>query len=144
MMYYPAGIFLFNVNDGNIRTIYKICSKLTTKTPEQRQWRRSGVFIINFEQISHIALVFPLLTLRKKKCRMGPQWTSDLNWAYMSSSYDILDALGTVVQIWSYAHWIRCFCYIDKLSAFLPLPMSLKIFFPLDKTRKLKIHTTSI
>ena len=26
------------------------------KTPERRQWRRSGVFIVNFEQISHIAL----------------------------------------------------------------------------------------
>ena len=27
--------------------------------------RRSGVFIVKFEQISHIALVFPLLTLNK-------------------------------------------------------------------------------
>ena len=27
--------------------------------------RRSGVFKVNFEQISHIALVFPLLTLSK-------------------------------------------------------------------------------
>ena len=27
-------------------------------------WRRSGVFIINFEHISHIVLVFPLLTLK--------------------------------------------------------------------------------
>ena len=27
--------------------------------------RRSGVFIVNFEQISHIVLVFPLLTLNK-------------------------------------------------------------------------------
>ena len=25
----------------------EICSKSTTKAPEQRQWRRSGVFIIN-------------------------------------------------------------------------------------------------
>ena len=30
-----------------------------------RQWRRSYVFIVNFEQISHIVLVFPLLTLNK-------------------------------------------------------------------------------
>ena len=26
-------------------------------------WRRSGVFIVNFEQISHFVLVFLLLTL---------------------------------------------------------------------------------
>ena len=29
------------------------------------QWRRSGVFIVNFEQISRIVLVFPLLNLNK-------------------------------------------------------------------------------
>ena len=28
------------------------------KTPERRQWRRSGIFIVNFERISHFALVF--------------------------------------------------------------------------------------
>ena len=26
-------------------------------------WRRSGIFIVNFEHISHLALVFLLLTL---------------------------------------------------------------------------------
>ena len=45
------------------------CSKLTIETLEQRvkyvqrRWRRSGMFIVNFEQISHLALVFLLLTL---------------------------------------------------------------------------------
>ena len=41
----------------------EICSKLTIKIPERRQWRRSGIFIVNFEHISHLALVFLLLTL---------------------------------------------------------------------------------
>ena len=31
--------------------------------PEQRHWRRSDVFIVNFEHISHLALVFLFLTL---------------------------------------------------------------------------------
>ena len=39
--------------------------KLTIKTPERHEWRRSGVFIINFEHISHIVLVFRLLTLSR-------------------------------------------------------------------------------
>ena len=39
-----AGIYLFKVNNGNTRTICKICSKLTIKAP---------------------TLVFPLLTLNK-------------------------------------------------------------------------------
>ena len=30
------------------------------------QWRRSGVFIVNFEHISHIFLVFLMLTLNKQ------------------------------------------------------------------------------
>ena len=39
--------------------------KLTIKTPERRQWRRSGVFIVNCEHISHFLLVFLLLTLSR-------------------------------------------------------------------------------
>ena len=41
----------------------EICSKLKIKTPEQRQRRRSDVFIVNFEHILHLVLVFLLLTL---------------------------------------------------------------------------------
>ena len=33
------------------------CSKLT-KSPERRQWRLSGNFIVNFELVSDIVLVF--------------------------------------------------------------------------------------
>ena len=61
----PAGIYLLEVNNGNTRTRCEICSKLRINTPERRHWRRSGVFIVNFEHISHLALVFLLLTLNK-------------------------------------------------------------------------------
>ena len=61
-----AGIFLFKVNNANIRTICEVCSQLTIKTSERRHWRLSGVYIFNFEQISHISLVFSLLTLNKQ------------------------------------------------------------------------------
>ena len=60
---FSAGNYLLKVNNRNSRTRCEICSKLTTKTPEGRQWRRSGVFIVNFELISHLVLVFLLLTL---------------------------------------------------------------------------------
>ena len=63
--YIPAGIYLFKVNNRNTRTRCEICSKLTINTPERRQWRRSGVFIVNFEHISHLVLVFLLLTLSR-------------------------------------------------------------------------------
>ena len=61
----PADIYLLNVNKRNTRTRCEICSKLTLKTPGR-------------EHISHLVLVFLLLTLNmqllarkrlKKKCR---------------------------------------------------------------------------
>ena len=35
------------------------------KTPEQHHWSHSGVIIANFQQISHMALVFLVLVLNK-------------------------------------------------------------------------------
>ena len=50
----PASIYLRKVNNRNTRKRCEICSKLTIKTPKRRQWRRFGVFIVNFEHISHL------------------------------------------------------------------------------------------
>ena len=61
----PAGNYLFKVNNRNTRTRCQICSKLTIKIPKRRQWRRSGIFIVNFEHISHLVLLFLLLTLSR-------------------------------------------------------------------------------
>ena len=41
------------VNNKNTRTMCKICSKFTIKTPKQRYWHHSGIFIVNYEPISH-------------------------------------------------------------------------------------------
>ena len=58
-----AGIYLFKANNRNITTKCETCSELTIKTPERRHWRHSGVFIVNFEHILHLALMSQLLTL---------------------------------------------------------------------------------
>ena len=55
-------LFLQSYN-RNTRTRCEIWSKLTLKT--HFQWRRSGVFIVIFERISHLVLVFLLLTLSR-------------------------------------------------------------------------------
>ena len=60
---FPVGIYLLNVNNRNTRTTCEICSKLTIKTPEQCYWCCYGVFIVNFEHISHLVLEFLLLTM---------------------------------------------------------------------------------
>ena len=46
----------------------KICSKLTIKTAERRQISskgRSGVFIVNFEYVSHTFLIFLILDFER-------------------------------------------------------------------------------
>ena len=50
---YPAGIFLFKVNNENTRALWNLF-----------KWCRSYVFIVDFEQISHVGLVLLLLTLK--------------------------------------------------------------------------------
>ena len=52
----------FKVSNRNTRTRCEICPKLTIKIPELRHWCRSGIFIANFGHISHLVLVFLLLT----------------------------------------------------------------------------------
>ena len=47
---------MFKVKNRNAGTTCEIFSKLTIKTPERRQWRRCGVFILNFEHKSHLVL----------------------------------------------------------------------------------------
>ena len=42
---------------------YEICSKLTIKTPERRQWRLFGISIVIFEHISHLFTLALLLIL---------------------------------------------------------------------------------
>ena len=59
---------MVKINNRNTKTRCEICSKLIIKIPERRHWRRSGVFvnfgrrsgifIVNFEHILHLVLVF--------------------------------------------------------------------------------------
>ena len=51
---------MLTVNNRSNKKCY-IYSKLTIRTPERRHWRRSGVFIVNFEHISQLSIVFLLL-----------------------------------------------------------------------------------
>ena len=54
---YPASIYVLKVKNRNTRTMCEICLKLTMTS--------SGVFIVKFEHISHLVLVFLLLNLSR-------------------------------------------------------------------------------
>ena len=58
-----AGIYLLKVNNGKARPISEISLFITVKTSLTTSF--SVIFIVTFEQISHTAFVFPLLTLNK-------------------------------------------------------------------------------
>ena len=49
----PIGNYMFKVKNRNTRTRCKICSKLTIKTPEQRQWSRRDVSLLLTLNIFH-------------------------------------------------------------------------------------------
>ena len=84
-----AGVYLLKVNNRIIRTRCEIFSKLTIKTEERRQWRRSGVFIINFKYISHLVLVFLMLTLNRS-FHIGYDLQFYTGKASISADYDYL------------------------------------------------------
>ena len=57
-------MYLLKFNNRNIKARCEICPMLTIKTPEQRKWLCSGFFIVNFEHILPLVLLFLLLTLK--------------------------------------------------------------------------------
>ena len=59
-----VGNYMVKVNNSTSARC-EICLKLMMKTPQRRQWRHSGGFIVNFEHILHLILVFLLLTLSR-------------------------------------------------------------------------------
>ena len=63
---------LSHSHQWNTRWMCKICQKLI-KTPEQCHWRCSGVIIVNFTHISHLALMFFMFLLLTWN-RQNPGW----------------------------------------------------------------------
>ena len=84
------------------------------KISERRHWHRSGVFIVNFEHILHIVLVFLLLTWTCK-CQLGccfcikiNIWKLILSWSFMSFSNQ--------VSQWPDVFWWHLLPLIDVLQ----------------------------
>ena len=59
----PANIDMLKVSNRITRKRYKICSKLTIKTPERRQWHSNSVFIANNFVVNNLFLEILLWTL---------------------------------------------------------------------------------
>ena len=65
--YSPFVIYMFEVSNGNTRTMHKFCSKLIIKTPEHYHWRLPlSLFWIDFTHWSDISID----DLEKSKSRL--------------------------------------------------------------------------
>ena len=81
LLVYATSNYMFKVQNKNTRKRCEIWSHLTIKTPERRQWCRSGVFIVNFEHISH--LVSCVSTVNFEQANAG--WVERIN--YLGTTY---------------------------------------------------------
>ena len=67
----------------------KLYSKLTIKTPERRHWRRSGVFIVNFNHISHPFFSVSIVNFEQ----VNVSWFS-LNYYFLFRNIDVLISIS--------------------------------------------------
>ena len=95
----PASLYLLKVNNGNTRAICEINSKLTIKTPERLHWRRSGVFNVNFEEISHIPAGIYLLKINNRITRTRCETCSKLTIMTPLASFWCLEHISHLVLV---------------------------------------------
>ena len=107
-MHYPAGSYMFKVNDRNTRTkvwnIFKVNYKATKTTP----WCRFGGFIVNYEHISHLCSSVSIVNFKQVNAgwvivcfyiclknasteHLPPYFFSEPLWSMLSISYKHLD-----------------------------------------------------
>ena len=90
-MLIPVGNYMFKVTIETLEKRYEICSKLTIKTPKWRQWRRFGVFIVNFEHIPHLCSSFSIVNFEQVNAGWDKnsyfQYTNEKNSCYFSLSH---------------------------------------------------------
>ena len=116
-----AGIYLLKVNNRNTRTRCEICSKITIKIPERCHPMASfGIFIVNFEYISNLVLVFLLLTLnlqltagryRHKKT----QWCPLLRIHFILGNFHIFKFIA-LLALYHYCFTVFQFCFLHMLT----------------------------
>ena len=93
---YPGIIYLFKLNNINTRTMCEICSKLSVQS-YLHHWRRSGVFIANFEQISHIVHVVDFEQINTRGHQIWQACTS----RGIDSSETNETGAGDIINSWS-------------------------------------------
>ena len=115
---------MFKVNNKNYRTA---SLKLTIKIPERLHWRRSGVFIVNFEQVnvSWVSTRFRTRGTRLSTCSTRLLARSTRLYTSLNSQYTYFGiALGSqrcgnhALRICLHLHWYRDLLAVSVLGNF--------------------------
>ena len=105
-----VSIYLFKVNHENPRAICETYSELTIITPQRPKGRRSGVFIVNFEQVLHIDLVF---SFRDENLGMNLNYKLANSLPYHHSHSNLIHKVKNVIRL-PYKCWDVLPCDIQN------------------------------
>ena len=110
---YPIGFYLLKVNNENSRTLCKICSKLTTKTPER--------YVINYVLVSlllHLNILHKLFW-----CFICWLWTKNVGYAdfwqgpkYANAKFEALPSLAKKSFFVRAEEWVK---WIDPVTKYM-------------------------
>ena len=86
--------------------------KVKNRKTRQRQWLRSGVFIVNFEDIWHLFLVLLLLTLKRQIFLLRTEITQSISIIAASVCFSSKKSMMMMMMM-------NCFCgIVDRRKAF--------------------------
>ena len=105
--------YLFKFSNKNTEKRCDICSKLTIKSPEQRQWRGPGAFIVNFELNNPVNFKTSYQTNRIKRCKINNSFSE---WAKISAGVSRGFVLGHYFSIFSSMRFLQIFLQKSGLA----------------------------
>ena len=78
-----------------------MCSKLTIKKAERHQWRRSGVFIVNFEHITHLVHCVSIVNFEQVNADWVEVTAATFNYLETGTSQVCNCREGVFLSFWS-------------------------------------------
>ena len=102
-----------NVWNNICETKCEVGSKLSIKAPERCHWHCSDVFIVNFEHVSHLVLVFLMLS----NCRLGQVFWIKCRFFFGHTfiSYSFFVFMWVAAR---YLHHRKCQCKFERFIYF--------------------------
>ena len=116
---------MLKVNNRNTRKRWKICSNLTLKTLKQHHWRRSDIFIVNFEHTSPLFLLL-YYCLWTGICFLG-KCSLDMKYSKLCGIIPSFQRAPNLLKIWESMYDIISFRHGVTVGFFTRLHLTFAI-----------------